>query len=190
MGRYLVGLRWCAGVFTVILAVAGVAFPAAAASGSIVCANEGIGGATINGNVTVPAGDWCTLDHDVVSGNVYAGSGTALYVGNTKISGNLGTEGSAWLVVYADTIGGNVSLDATTAAFTQYTCGGTRYSICAYGNQVNGNVSITNSQNLPVLLASNSFGRNLSCFGNVSGVVNRGYANTVAGHESGQCAGI
>jgi hypothetical protein len=85
--------------------------PAQAATGNVTCTTE-IDGATITGNVTVPAGAVCTLGGGTVQGSVSAGAGASLQFVGTTVGRNVSAGAGAFLGVYSATVQGNVFVGA------------------------------------------------------------------------------
>jgi hypothetical protein len=136
--------------------------PAAGTTGgNCNCVNTTISSATIAGNLTVPAGDSCTLNSDVtVDGNVRVDSGASLFIqpGPVKIGGNLLATSpgcSVLITAFAPvTIGGNVEIEncAGEAGYEvetggnvkiggNFTCNGASGGCFAQGGSVDGNVT-------------------------------------------------
>jgi hypothetical protein len=147
------------------------------------------------GNVLVPAGQACTLNHVTVKGSitdygtlqlttgaaiggsVLAGFGSNLSESGPAtviVDGNLTLDGPSRFSVTLDYIRGNFTIEETTnSSWT--------------GSHIGGSVFILD--NGPgTEFGGNTVAGNISCDGNATAPVNGGTPNKVYGHETGQCA--
>ena len=154
-------------------------------SASIICANEQLSAVMVQGNLTVPQGDWCDLIDTSVAGNLQIG-GTGIRIAGSTIGGNVEVDhvGSAddplsagTNVICNTTVDGNlqVSGSSNAAPWNLGLCG---------GNTVKGNLQFTGNQAGGNTLAGNSVGGNFSCASNGSVAAS---ANQVKGRTEGQC---
>jgi hypothetical protein len=146
----------------------------------------------IKGKLTVRPGAKCNLVGDIVDGDVSIGQGARLLTLGTGIKGNLSGKVAESVFLLASEVDGNVSIDGTSGIKgSVFFCpvNGLAVSVCMEDDQVGGNVSITNTSPLGVLIAKNFVGEDLTCGENAS-VTNLGEANTVLGQELGQCVGL
>ena len=113
-------------------------------SGNVTCTNDTYNGWTINGNVTVPDGDTCTLTGSNVKGNVQVQHGSGLVDSGSKIGGDVQTDHSAWIDVRGGSIDRNVQVQSTTGSTpSSVGDGSTANDLC--GATVGGNVQVQNN---------------------------------------------
>jgi hypothetical protein len=147
------------------------------------------------GNVLVPAGQTCTLNHVTVKGNItdygtlqlttsaaIGGSIVAEFGSNlgesgpaaVTVDGNLTLDGPSKFSLTLDYIRGNFTIEETTnSSWT--------------GSHIGGNVFILD--NGPgTEFGGNTVAGNISCTSNAAAPTNGGTPNKVRGHETGQCA--
>jgi beta-glucosidase len=155
------------------------------ASSSITCDNEQLSAVMVEGNLTVPRGDWCDLVDTSVAGNLHV-SGTGVRLAGSTIDGNLvishvvGADdplSSGTNVICNTTVDGNLVLrgSSRSAPWNLGLCGGNtiKGGLVFSGNAADGNV-----------LAGNTVGGSMLCTG--SGSVSAA-ANKVKGRVQGQC---
>ena len=120
----------------------------------------GITGKEKYADVTVPAGEVCTLNGTKVKGNVMVESGGALKASSARIKGNVQAEEALWIEIDGKTrVNGNVQLKKTTGTpapgMPNKVCGAkikgnlevTENTVpfhlgCTEGNKVKGNVQV------------------------------------------------
>ena len=113
-------------------------------NGNVTCTNDTYNGWTINGNVTVPDGDTCTLTGSTVKGNVQGQNGSGLVDSGSTIGGNVQTDHSAWIDIRGGSIHGNLQVQSTTGSTpSSVGDGSTANDIC--GASVDGNVQVQNN---------------------------------------------
>jgi hypothetical protein len=224
----LAGVLLVAGWLTVMAAPAQAVFnPAACNTGSDYATSFS---GTTPGNVVVPSGATCNLQGATIGGNVIVQPGGRLIIGGgttvkgyvtsggagTDTANPFGTGPEAFSVIICNsTIGGPVSV---SNAASQVLIGGTSSTGggCG-GNNIAGNVSVSNNQSLVTvsenggtcrapggtckiggsLFASNNVGPTkifnnviagaLACSNNAPGAITGG-GNTTGGSKTGQCS--
>jgi hypothetical protein len=154
--------------------------------GNVACADEQFNASTINGNLTVPQGDWCDLVDVAVNGNLQLHQASGVRIVSSTISGNLESDNAAAAadprssganVVCRSTIGGNVEIhnSAASSPWNLGSCG---------GNSIGGNLDFHNNAATGNVISGNMIKGNLDCHSN-GGVT--GSKNTAA-ELMGQCA--
>ena len=165
-------------------------------------------GETINGNLVVPDGETCSLTNVRVTGNVLVRTGATLVMpgGNVTISGNLQANRCKTVAIEPQgpvSVGGNVAIQSCTPQANQslgyqpeppfsvtisgsFLCQSNAGPCRAALGSIGGNANVSQNTGGTSLVAGNTIGGNLLCFGN-TGV--RGSNNTVEGKKLGQCAG-
>jgi hypothetical protein len=177
-----------------LLAVAAVGAGVASAgkpAPTLTC--TGVVGTGTWGNVVVPAGSECRLNHLAIQGSVYVGAESDLYVDGGSIAGNLFASGAddvaTGISLGSTHIYGNVSIDSSefvgfdgpidgNASFT----GNDFVQLVPPAAHIGGNASFTG--NTAIQLIQLGVGGNLSCSGNGAFTL---ISLTVGGHASGQC---
>jgi hypothetical protein len=157
-------------------------------------------------NVTVPAGQFCTVNNAVtVAGNVTVGTGATLYVpaANFVVNGTiLGTKAANVDFLLPVTIGANISLTGTTNYIQIETSfiGGALSVINSTASAINvlkNNVAAsvlfrdnTTSGAGSDVISGNTIGGSLLCTGNAPAPTDSGIPNVVGGNKVGQCTGL
>jgi beta-glucosidase len=156
------------------------------ASSNITCDNEQLSAVMVQGNLTVPRGDWCDLVDTSVAGNLKV-SGIGVRIAGSTIDGNLVIShvvgasdplSAGTNVICNTTVDGNLVLRGSSrgAPWNLGLCGGNtiKGGLVFSGNAADGNV-----------LAGNAVGGSLTCTG--SGSVSAA-SNKVKGRVQGQCS--
>jgi hypothetical protein len=129
--------------------------PVASAS-TTVCSNTTLYG-NVSGNVSVPAGTYCNLEHATVTGSVSAAAGSSLYVYDAStISGSLTSTGANYVEVEQNSHvngptqinlapTGHTYLDSSTFAAVTVTGG---YQVDVEYNHINGAATFANTSGI------------------------------------------
>jgi hypothetical protein len=149
-------------------------------------------GATITGNLIVPAGASVVLVNSTVRGTLSASRPGSVSVCNTTIGGNVRITGATGFVLLGDpgddlcqpnNIHGTVTLRSNHSG------------VELVGNHIDLNASVNGTtgigpflEDIGVEIEGNTIGGKLTCLGNAVQPVNDGHANTVTGAHRGQCA--
>lgn len=155
-------------------------------SANVSCQDEQLSAVMVQGNVTVPPGDWCDLIDTSVAGSLQV-NGTGIRVAGSTINGNLDIGNvrdaadplsSGSNVVCNTTVRGNVVLQnsSRSAPWNLGLCG---------GNTIQGNVTFTGNAASGNSLTGNNIAGNLVCLANGTVAAS---GNTVQGRAEGQCA--
>jgi hypothetical protein len=126
------------------------------------------------GPLRVQSGVTC-VDGATVTGPVTVAAGASLYVFGGKVEGPVNATGAAAVVLVGTSVGGPVNVTGTTGEVSL--------------EQVNasGPVRLVDNKG-GTLVAGNTVGGPLSCTGSDPAPVDNGWANTVSGPKTGQCA--
>ena len=150
-----------------------------------------INGATIGGNIKVPAGTTLVLMNSTVGGGITGTNAASITVCNTTVGGAVSISGSTGFVLLGDPgddgCAGNTFRSGITLSSNQ--------GDVELGNNQTGNVSITGTtgtgpfpDDTGVEIEANHIGGTLSCSGNTPVASNDHQPNTVTGSRSGECA--
>jgi cytoskeletal protein CcmA (bactofilin family) len=114
-------------------------------TGNVSCANAVYFDSTIQGSVTVPSGDTCTLTSSTIGGNVQVNNGATLVDNGSTINGGLqATDAAAVDIRGAGTIKGNLQIKGTSGTpSASIGDGATANDVCA--TTIQGNVQIQNN---------------------------------------------
>ena len=131
-----------------------------------------VAGGTMNGGVTVhPGASLVVLDGTRINGGLTADGAAVVHVFGARVNGDTAVSGTTGdLIVAGSAFSGSLTVTGNRSADVTIPSGETR--------------------NYGVGLAGNVVGDDLDCAGNDPGVTNFGATNTVAGAQSGQCAGL
>ncbi len=168
----------------------------------------------VNGGVSVPAGNSCTLSGATIDGGVSVTGGTLNTV-NSRINGGLAINGATGPNFICSTIinGGATIENVVSIGFNHPlngvalgevdtgSCGGDTINgnvlFTGFGGNssfaeldsatVHGSVTFSNNGGFLQEVESNHIDGSLSCSGN-SNITNDGHPNTVTGQKTGQCA--
>jgi hypothetical protein len=130
-----------------------------------------------------------------IKGSFGANDAESLFVGQMTIDGNAAvTDGGFGFIGIGpfaaflfDTIKGNLGVTGYQGGFVAIESN----TVGTLSNAKSGNVTVSSNTVIDdIEIAGNSIQRNLSCDGNTPAPDNFAGANTVGGHESGQCAGF
>jgi hypothetical protein len=186
------------------------AMPAARAADTT-CTGLIPSGATINGNLVVPAGNTCTLANVTVTGNVQVGKGASLTVepltGQTTIGGNVQADQCQSVGMFATgtaiSVGGNVQirnctgqrgsgysvLGGSLTISGNFACDHNFGGCVATGGLVRGNVQVDHNSNVGgpgANVVTNAVGGNVQVNNNSGGSASIVGGNTIGGNL--QCA--
>jgi hypothetical protein len=176
------------------------AIPASPALAATEC-NGTLDGVTIQGNLTVPAGVYCTLTGSTVTGNVVVDSGGAFRADYSTIGGNLSSDGAEEVLILQGTVvKGKVTVSGVVAQFvlgnSQVNGNVTHTGSASYfppaidGSTIGGNLTFSGNSNGSASpeITDNTVGGNLICEGNDPAPT--AYGNVVSGRNNGQCAAL
>lgn len=74
---------------------------------------------TIRANVTVPAGEICTVEDATITGNVTVGRGADIYVSSSTVNGNVVAQRDAYVDVFDTAVNGSVRLNASFGLYME-----------------------------------------------------------------------
>ena len=165
------------------------------AGGSINLApgSTSISGASVGGNITVPAGSSLILTNSTVGGNITATNPGSITICGSTVGNTVKISGASGFVLLRDA--GDDGCAPNTFR-TSVTLTSNHGAVDLVGNHIGSNTSVTGTTGTgPFLpddqgaeLEGNTIGGTLSCSGNTP-IANDGNPNSVAGARSGQCPG-
>ncbi len=215
----VLALVYCASADTITVYALGLPPPPVAACGSI-CAGTPIIGGSINGGLTVPAGQCYSLVNVTVNGGVSVQPGGALMMQGATINGGLDSTGAILIDICASTVHGPTSVQQSSSCGViigdanddggllcagnvlhgPVTLNANTTDVELGGNTISGPVSVNGNSGSSVdavggpavgpEIEANDISGPLACNGNTPAATNDGLPNTVAGPESGECAGF
>ena len=172
---------------------------------------------SVNGGLTVPAGQTYCLNGARVNGGLTVSPGAAVVIGGgSSVNGGLSSEQATFVQICASTINGSTSIQHGSGTVIIGDAGDDGSPSCA-GNHLNGSVTVSyntarvelgaNAITGPVTvnhnqgsdfddpaagpeIESNHITGSLGCSANTPPATNDGHKNTVNGPETGECAGF
>ena len=154
-----------------------------------------LGGVSVDGDVTVPAGATCELLGTTVEGNVSIGHGARLYVRDADVDGDIEGERTAVVDVADGTdVGGNLQLESGGDATVRdshvdgdLSVENQHGELVTTGVTVRGNLELDGNRGR-VSVSHTRIGGDLACQENAPAP--EGSENTVSGDSGGQCRGL
>ncbi len=164
--------------------------------------------ATVHGAIVIGAGTKVVITNSTLDSSITAGNGANVAVCGSTVKGALSaTTTPTSVTVCTSTLAGAVTVKGSTqfvligdpfahgCGTNTLTSGGATNLTSNVGgievssNKITGTLNFNKNSGNPVV-AGNTIGGSLNCAGNTPPPTNGGLPNTVAGTESGQCAGL
>ena len=155
------------------------------ATGDITCDNEQLSAVMVQGNLTVPDGDWCDLIDTSVAGNLQV-SGTGVRIAGSTIDGSVDID---HVVAADDPLSSGVNVICNTTVKGNLVVRGSGRSstwnigLCG-GNTIGGSLIFSGNEADANALGGNSVAGTLVCTGSSSIAAS---GNKVRGRTQGQC---
>ena len=188
-----------------------IAAPPQAAAGNVTCSGL-IGGqstpTSIDGNVTVPDGKYCTLSFVTITGNVHVGKNATLvvsaYAEPSTIGGNIEAANCNSALLNGNVeVGGNVLIHSCNGSSPSgfvgpdvvikgnFECSANAGPCVAWLGRIAGNAQIgNNASKAPSEISLVSVGGNLNCVNNSPAPTHAHGPSWVVGQAQNQCAGF
>jgi hypothetical protein len=180
-----------------VSATGGVLYTTSAFGAGFTCSGTPgtVPGATVNGNIAVPPGSWCSVQAQTVNGNINVSAGAGLVLLGSTVNGNVnspqagsfaigpicGLSPVSVVIGNNNQITGNITVNASAGpvGVGGGGCGGNTIQKAAtvnqntqavnvFGNQVGSNLSVQSNTPGPVDVSFNNVTGNLTCTGNGS----------------------